>query len=277
MFYNVAFTAIPIIWFAVFDWEFDKQTLLDNPSLYRIGLDDLFFDRTTFWRWFMYAVWQGTLLLFISYDTLQGYTDGLWQMGEFEVQGNFIFCVLVILVNIKLLISSFEQTFGIWFWCIGSLALFFPAYALQCAYGPYPSNGAFTHTFQDGQVYMLILFFCAAFILIDVGISMTNAEIRYYMFIHNVIKRRLAKNKAKKDRTQVSKHIQKYQNRGFAFAQEKGNDVLLMDTLENRVANAMKAKLFATTLQMNGGLNTDHFSAPKESELPAGDDAAADE
>jgi len=24
MFYNVAFTAIPIIWFAVFDWEFDK-------------------------------------------------------------------------------------------------------------------------------------------------------------------------------------------------------------------------------------------------------------
>jgi len=103
---------------------------LDNPYLYRIGLDDLFFDRGTFWRWFGYAVWQGTLLLFISYDTLQGRSDGLWQMGEFEVQGNFIFGVIVLLVNIKLLISSFEQTFGIWFWCLGSLSLYFPAYAL---------------------------------------------------------------------------------------------------------------------------------------------------
>lgn len=166
-------------------------------------------------------------------------------MGEFEVQGNFIFGVIVLLVNIKLLISSFEQTFGIWFWCLGSLSLYFPAYALQCYFGNYPSNGAFWHTFMDGQTYMLVLFFCTSFILIDVGISMTNAEVRHYMWANNVLKRRVAKSKQKKDRSQISKQINKYTNRGYAFAQEKGNDVLLMDSLENRVGNALKAKLFA--------------------------------
>lgn len=29
--YNLAFTAIPIIWYAVFDWEFDKETFLNKP------------------------------------------------------------------------------------------------------------------------------------------------------------------------------------------------------------------------------------------------------
>lgn len=110
-FYNVIFTALPIIWLAVFDWEFDRNTLLNNPYLYRCGLEDLFFDRTTFWRWFFYAVWQGCALLCISFETLSGWTDGLSQMGELPVQGNFIFGALVILVNVKVLISSFEMTF----------------------------------------------------------------------------------------------------------------------------------------------------------------------
>ena len=51
------FTALPIMWFAVFDWEFKKEEFLINPKLYRIGLDDVFFNKWTFWRWFFYAVW----------------------------------------------------------------------------------------------------------------------------------------------------------------------------------------------------------------------------
>jgi len=60
--YNVMITAIPIIWFAVFDWELPKQELLDNPKLYAIGLHDVYFDTVAFWRWFFYAVWQGILI-----------------------------------------------------------------------------------------------------------------------------------------------------------------------------------------------------------------------
>jgi len=36
--YNVMFTFLPIIWFAVFDWEYEKEELLKRPKLYKIGL-----------------------------------------------------------------------------------------------------------------------------------------------------------------------------------------------------------------------------------------------
>jgi magnesium-transporting ATPase (P-type) len=55
--YNVFFTGLAIIWFAVFDWEFEKMQLLRQPRLYKIGLEDVFFNKWVFWRWFFYAVW----------------------------------------------------------------------------------------------------------------------------------------------------------------------------------------------------------------------------
>jgi len=68
--YNVVFTALPVIWFSVFDWEHDKQEFLDNYKFYRIGLDDVYFSKSQFWRWFFYACWQGALLCAICFITL---------------------------------------------------------------------------------------------------------------------------------------------------------------------------------------------------------------
>jgi len=68
--YNVVFTFFPIAWFAVFDWEHDKETFLTTPNLYLIGLYDVFFNKYTFWRWFFYAVWQGIFLCAIVFVTL---------------------------------------------------------------------------------------------------------------------------------------------------------------------------------------------------------------
>ena len=55
--YNLMFTGVPIMWFACYDWEYDKEILLSRPKLYRIGIEDVYFNRTVFWRWFLYAVW----------------------------------------------------------------------------------------------------------------------------------------------------------------------------------------------------------------------------
>lgn len=69
--YSVVFTALPVIWYSVFDWEFDKQTLLDKGyKHYRIGLDDVYFSPSEFWRWFMDGVWQGILICVLCFYTL---------------------------------------------------------------------------------------------------------------------------------------------------------------------------------------------------------------
>ena len=36
--YNIAFTGVPIGWFCMFDWQYEKQKFLQEPHLYMIGL-----------------------------------------------------------------------------------------------------------------------------------------------------------------------------------------------------------------------------------------------
>ena len=54
-FYNVFFTQAPIMWYAVFDWEAKKEKFLERPRLYKIGLEDIYFNSKTFWANFAYA------------------------------------------------------------------------------------------------------------------------------------------------------------------------------------------------------------------------------
>ena len=38
--YNIMFTAVPIIWFGVFDFQCTKRDFMSNPDLYAIGLEN---------------------------------------------------------------------------------------------------------------------------------------------------------------------------------------------------------------------------------------------
>mmetsp|Transcript_26348 Transcript_26348/g.18691 ORF Transcript_26348/g.18691 Transcript_26348/m.18691 type:complete len:110 (+) Transcript_26348:322-651(+) len=56
--YNVVFTSLPIILFAVLDWEHDKKFFLQKVESYhyKLGLKDYLFTDLHFWRWFLYAI-----------------------------------------------------------------------------------------------------------------------------------------------------------------------------------------------------------------------------
>ena len=68
--YNVFFTSLPIIWFTTWDKEYHSHVLLNKPRLYRIGIENRYFNKWVFWRWFFYASWQGCLMVTIIYVTL---------------------------------------------------------------------------------------------------------------------------------------------------------------------------------------------------------------
>jgi hypothetical protein len=74
-------------WMAVFDWEHDKEVLLNNPKLYKIGLLDVYFNAWSFWRWFFYAIWQGSLLLLLSFLTLSTASSHRGENGSLYVEG----------------------------------------------------------------------------------------------------------------------------------------------------------------------------------------------
>jgi phospholipid-transporting ATPase len=52
--YNIAFTSVPIMCYALFDLEHSKSELISKPQLYKEIAD---FTPLKFWTWFGYAFW----------------------------------------------------------------------------------------------------------------------------------------------------------------------------------------------------------------------------
>lgn len=55
--YNIVFTALPIMWFAVFDYEYPKEVLDRDPKYY-IYVTNPTLTNYRFGRWVFYSVWQ---------------------------------------------------------------------------------------------------------------------------------------------------------------------------------------------------------------------------
>lgn len=130
--FNLFFTSLPIIHFATFDYEYPvKRALLNNPSLYRIGLENIYFNKWVFWRWVFYAFWQGTLIMVLAFygvDYLSTDVDG--NLTGVFVAGNLIFMNLVVVSNMKILISSYLISPLLIFLVFGSTLFYFIVYVL---------------------------------------------------------------------------------------------------------------------------------------------------
>ena len=55
--YNMIFTSWPIMYFALFDYQYTREEFLKKPHLYKIGLQNKHFSNLVFWRWVLYGVW----------------------------------------------------------------------------------------------------------------------------------------------------------------------------------------------------------------------------
>jgi len=63
--YNIVFTSMPIVWFAVFDFQYQKEEFLKNSKLYRIGMQDRCFGTKVFWQWFSLGALQAFIVMFM--------------------------------------------------------------------------------------------------------------------------------------------------------------------------------------------------------------------
>jgi phospholipid-transporting ATPase len=194
--YNIFFTGLPIGWFAVCDWQYTKQELLSNMKHYSIGLENKCFNPFRFWTWYFMAVWQGAVLLFTTFYTLdessgEQYTSNLFFKdqvnggktisGSLVVNGLFIFQAIVVLVNIKLFIQTSTHTLCSVFLQVISIVLFYAMFYFLSSQIKI-ENGDLFNTFpilmSFANQYMLLFFFMTSYILIEKGQNMLEQEIR---------------------------------------------------------------------------------------------------
>jgi magnesium-transporting ATPase (P-type) len=175
-FYNVIFTGLPIVYFAVQDWEYPKQMLLDNPKKYKIGLLDIYFNPLVFWRWFIYGMWQGTLLLILGFYTLAESANSSGQGGSLEVDGMFVFGAVVIIVNLKVMISSAVWDFLAVFFMLGSIVSFFICFWGLSSIKAYYMYGVYQQILLIPETYVSFVFFGFSYILVDAGTHSAQQE-----------------------------------------------------------------------------------------------------
>ncbi|CAG8825807.1 18176_t:CDS:2, partial [Racocetra persica] len=77
--YNLAFTAIPVMYLGAFDQDVDAKTSLENPPLYKRGILQQDFTKSKFWLYVLDAVYQSAICFFIPY--------GLFQHGTSHATG----------------------------------------------------------------------------------------------------------------------------------------------------------------------------------------------
>lgn len=92
-----------------------------------------------------------------------------------------MFAAIVIIVNIKVLICSYQYTFWAILWVVLSIASYFIVFFLLSLIQNYTETGEFYHIYGETQTYLCLIFFSLSYILIDYGLEKANAEIVLYM------------------------------------------------------------------------------------------------
>ena len=115
------FTGLPIQWYALFDWQFPKEELYNNPIHYRLGMENRCFSTTIFWRWLIYAFFQAIMVLYFGLIfpcntlTASGKDYFFWDGGH------FVYMLCIFLVSFVLLKMTNNHT------VFGSILLFLSA------------------------------------------------------------------------------------------------------------------------------------------------------
>lgn len=171
------------------------------------------------------------------------------------LEGNYIFYAIVVVVNIKVLISSFQYTWWMMFWIFGSIVLYYIFLVLFSTF-IMSSNlyGVQQHQIKMTQNYMVLIFFTFCYIMVDEGMMMANAEVKQFLRNRRVEFEKSRLRKLKKDETLETRRYTTYKNSGFAFSQAPGMDRLVTDNLANRLKDALAKQLFS-----NGVFNQDQL------------------
>lgn len=98
--------------------------------------------------------------------------------GSLHLNGTFIFETIVILVNVKIFISTNTHTAWSLFWQLGSIGWFFVIFGIETnlhdpAYD-IPISGMFMIIMRYVTMYILLFFFVCGFIMVDVGMQMVD-------------------------------------------------------------------------------------------------------
>ena len=111
--YNITMTSLPIMWFGLFDFEFFKDRFMNNPSLYKLGIDSKCFSIKIFIGYLFYAIFHGLIIYLICMICLLQPNNSFTPDGKefsFWESGHLVYGVCVIAANFLILTRTHNFT-----------------------------------------------------------------------------------------------------------------------------------------------------------------------
>jgi phospholipid-transporting ATPase len=112
--FNIVFCGIPIMWFALFDWQHQKDDFLkkQNSSWYSIGIRNERFDTKTFIKWVACGITEGLVIIFICFVSVEGIhaVNQSGRMWDFWSGGCNVYWVCIFVANITCLRMLYTWT-----------------------------------------------------------------------------------------------------------------------------------------------------------------------
>ena len=165
-FFNIFFTAFPVMWFAVFDYEHSAYDFMQDPALYDMGIRNKKFGKWNLWRWLFEALWHSAVLtgigtiIFISPDS-----DG--KMADLFTQGSLTLLAVIVAVTVKIMVESSQHSLWFWVICVFSVVSYFICHWGLSLFSWSSLYGTYSYMFNVVKLYVGIIWICFAIALVD--------------------------------------------------------------------------------------------------------------
>lgn len=185
--YNITFTSFPIIWYAVFDFQYhkdrpedardlpiflegDQNYFMRNPRLYKLGMEGKCFGKMEMSKWVVYALWHAVVVYMVCFYALteadpqnSPKMENGMDLG-FCIAGHVVYGVNVFIANL-VLVHKFHhhhwQGFALIFLMVFS---FFDIIAIESEWPSVTLFADVSHIFKPMfsqlLVWLTILFAC---------------------------------------------------------------------------------------------------------------------
>ncbi|KRW99063.1 P-type ATPase, cytoplasmic domain N [Pseudocohnilembus persalinus] len=177
-FYNIFYTSLPIVVYALFDVEYERIQLLKQPKLYRIGLRSELFNKKEFFIWIFFGVWQAAMCGWAAYASLELNFVENGRMNNFDSSGMASFHNSVMIGNLKILLFSYCYTLASFISIFGSIAFFIFTHYLASSMVSLNIYASFEQQYSQGNFWFMNILCIGATIFLDMCIG----RYRYYQY-----------------------------------------------------------------------------------------------
>jgi phospholipid-transporting ATPase len=242
--FNLMYASVPIVIYALFDREVEFDQLMKEPKHYEIGLKDKLFNSTVFWGWLVEASLQGLMMGLMCVYSISSYTgdkeDG--RMNSMFVVGIFVFGMVTIFANLKVLFFSSSHYWFSWLFLVLSVGLYFVSAALLTEWFPtttwldnYDGAGCTAQLLKNPNFYTACMLICVASFILQPILRVSYEA--YYLLRPTplppapteVITPTPKEEEPIEEMSRQTSQTLQRRHTGYAFSGEQGHDLIVTD------------------------------------------------